>query len=83
MKSVGAYEAKTRLAQLLKEVALGETVTITKHGVPVAVLVPFPGNEHADAGAVIDALGEFRRGVTMGGLSLRDMIEEGRLKRCP
>jgi prevent-host-death family protein len=40
MDSVGAYEAKTHLAQLLKRVARGETITITRHGVPVAVLAP-------------------------------------------
>ena len=78
MRSVGAYEAKTHLAQLLEEVALGETITITKHGVPVAVLAPAPGNEHSDASAVINALREFRRCVTLGRLSLREMIEEGR-----
>ena len=38
--TVGSYEAKTYLAELLERVANGEEVTITKHGVPVAVLVP-------------------------------------------
>lgn len=78
MKSVGTYEAKTHLAQLLDEVAQGETITITRHGVPVAVLAPPPDKQRPDVGAVIDALREFRRGVTLGGLSLREMIEEGR-----
>ncbi|MDQ3779529.1 MAG: type II toxin-antitoxin system prevent-host-death family antitoxin [Chloroflexota bacterium] len=40
MKTVGAYEAKTHLSQLLDEVAAGESITITRHGVPVARLVP-------------------------------------------
>ncbi len=34
MKSVGAYEAKTHLPELLSEVAAGQSVVITKHGVP-------------------------------------------------
>ena len=38
MKTVGSYEAKTHLPRLLDEVAAGETITITKHGVPVATL---------------------------------------------
>ena len=42
METVGAYEAKTHLPQLLERVAKGETITITKHGVPVAVLTPPP-----------------------------------------
>ena len=39
-EAIGAYEAKTHLPRLLDEVEKGERITITKHGVPVAVLVP-------------------------------------------
>ena len=39
MHTVGSYEAKTRLPALLRAVELGETVTITRRGVPVARLV--------------------------------------------
>ncbi|MFP4085845.1 MAG: type II toxin-antitoxin system Phd/YefM family antitoxin, partial [Desulfobacteraceae bacterium] len=38
METVGAYEAKTHLPKLLERVMKGERITITKHGVPVAVL---------------------------------------------
>ena len=37
--TVGAYEAKTRLSELLQRVQEGETVTITRHGHPVARIV--------------------------------------------
>jgi prevent-host-death family protein len=37
---VGAYEAKTHLPKLLERVARGERITITKHGKPVAELIP-------------------------------------------
>ena len=40
MRSVGAFEAKTHLSRLLDEVEKGETITITRHGNPVARLVP-------------------------------------------
>jgi prevent-host-death family protein len=40
VRRIGAYEAKTHLPRLLDEVASGESITITKHGVPVAVLTP-------------------------------------------
>lgn len=76
MQTIGCYEAKTHLARLLDQVAQGETITITKHGVPVAMLVP-PA-KRSDPGATIEALRLFRRGVTLGGLSLRELIEEGR-----
>ena len=40
MKTIGAYEAKTHLPRLLDRVATGESLTITRHGRPVARLVP-------------------------------------------
>ena len=40
MESIGASEAKTHLAKLLDQVARGESVTIVRHGKPVALLVP-------------------------------------------
>ena len=78
MRTVGAYEAKTHLSSLLDEVARGETITITKHGVPVARLVPPESAQRPDVGKVIEALREFRKGKTLGGISIRELIEEGR-----
>ena len=40
MKSVGSFEAKTRLAEILEEVSAGETYVVTKRGRPVARIVP-------------------------------------------
>jgi prevent-host-death family protein len=39
-KSVGVHEAKTHLSRLLADVAVGEEVTITRRGEPIARLVP-------------------------------------------
>ncbi len=78
MRTVGAYEAKTHLAQLLDAVAQGETITITRHGTPVAVLAPPDAIAPRDPGAAIDEWRAFGTGITLGDLSLRDMIEEGR-----
>ena len=39
MDEVGAFEAKTHLPKLLDRVERGESVTITRHGRPVAQLV--------------------------------------------
>ncbi len=76
--TIGAYEAKTHLPRLLDEVAAGLTITITKHGRPVAVLVPPPSAPRPEAAAVIDALRRARRGVRLDGLSVRELIDEGR-----
>ncbi len=76
MTSVGAYEAKTHLSALLARVERGETVTITRHGQPIAKLVPVDVSRPiADVFLEMDRL---REGVTTGGMSIRDMIEEGR-----
>jgi prevent-host-death family protein len=78
MTTVGAYEAKTHLSELLERVAKGEKITITKHGVPVAMLVPPPAAEKPDVRAAIAKLRELRKGQTLGDLTLRELIEEGR-----
>ena len=78
MRAVGAYEAKTHLSRLIDEVAHGERFAITKNGVPVAMLVPVPDSRKTDTREVIRQLKELRREVRLDGLSLREMIEEGR-----
>ena len=77
--TVGSYEAKTHLSALLERVSKGETITITKHGVPVAKLVPVGDDKpKRDVKQVIAELLEFRKRNTLRGLSIREMIEEGR-----
>ena len=78
MLRVGAYEAKTRLSQLIDRAAQGEEIIITKHGVPVATLVPVADPRQKDSQAAIAAIKDFRRGRRLAGLSIQEMIEEGR-----
>jgi prevent-host-death family protein len=78
MKQVGVYDAKTNLAKLLDEVERGETVTITRHGRPVAKLVPVTGANKRTVEETIQAIREFRRGRSLGGLNIKELIEEGR-----
>ncbi len=78
MQTVGAYEAKTYLPKLLERVLKGERITITKHGVPVAVLQPPEPERAADTGSVIHELRQFREQHSLGGITIREMIEEGR-----
>jgi prevent-host-death family protein len=77
---VGAFDAKTHLSELLDRAEKGETITITRHGKPVAKLVP-ANDEAARARrrAAIEKLKELRKGNTLGeGLTLKDLINEGR-----
>ncbi|MFQ5398882.1 MAG: type II toxin-antitoxin system Phd/YefM family antitoxin [Anaerolineae bacterium] len=78
MKTVGAYEAKTHLPKLLERVAKGEHITIAKHGVPIAVLQPYDTRKSRDVTTVIAELREFRQNRNLNGLSIREMLEEGR-----
>jgi len=79
MTSVGSYEAKTHLPELLERVARGERILITKRGQPVAMLVPAEAEEKPDVRAVIRKMKELRKGNVLGkDLSIRDLIEEGR-----
>ncbi len=78
MASVGAYEAKTHLSDLLERVQQGERITITKHGTPVAELVPPESSPAMSPADAVDALRRFREGRRLDGLSLRELIEEGR-----
>jgi len=77
MNEVGAYEAKTHLPKLLERVTEGERITITRHGVPVAYLVPIAGSRRRPLAQTIHELKEFRRGRRLGG-PVKELIEEGR-----
>jgi prevent-host-death family protein len=78
MRRIGAYEAKTHLPRLLDEVAEGEVITITKHGVAVAVLGPAATRSSMTPSEAIEGLRAFRRAHRLDGLTIRELIDEGR-----
>lgn len=78
MKSVGAFEAKTHFSSLLAGVERGEEITITRRGRPVARLVPAVAASERDFADVVRRLKAARAETSLGGLSLRELIEEGR-----
>ncbi len=79
MASVGAFEAKTHLSDLLDRVARGEKITITRHGVPAALLVPVEEKEtkptHQE---IVEGMRALRKRVKPGKMSVREMVKEGR-----
>lgn len=77
MKTIGAYEAKSRLSALLAEVEAGAKITITKHGRPVAILLPASGAT-ADLEGVIAKLRRFAQKHRLGRMPIRELIDEGR-----
>ena len=83
--TVGAFEAKTYLAALLGRVEGGESITITKHGRPVARLVPVDDvrgtRDWSDFWARVD---ERREALSAGGIAftqeqIKDNITPGRV----
>ena len=76
---VGAYHAKTHLAQLLDRVERGERITITRHGRPVAELIPPAGAPQMTVDEAIAGLLEIRsRSQLWPDLSIKQLIDEGR-----
>ena len=78
MRSVGAFEAKTHLAALLDAVSDGEQITITRHGRPVARLVPPADHAQPDVAGTIERLRAFSAGQSLGGLSWRELRDQAR-----
>jgi prevent-host-death family protein len=78
MKTVGAFDAKTHLNELLRRASRGETIQITRRGVPMAKLTPPDTSEKQDAHSLAEAIRHLRKGATLGRISIRDLINEGR-----
>jgi len=79
MRFIGAFEAKNTLGSLLDLVERGEEVVITRRGKPVARLVAEHTMEDRQrAKQALEDLIEMRRGVSLGGLTVRELIDEGR-----
>ena len=53
MTTVGAFDAKTHLNALLRRVSKGETIRITRRGIPIAKLVPADAGEQEDPGQLV------------------------------
>jgi prevent-host-death family protein len=78
VKTVGASEAKTRFASLLRQAEKGREIVITKRGRPVARLVPPVLPKKCDR-SVFDKLRVLRGSVVLAkGETLKDLINQGR-----
>ncbi len=79
METVGAFEAKTHLEALLDRVSAGEKITITRRGVPAAMLVPVGGAKRKLAHEeIVEGMRALRKRVKPGKTSVREMVAEGR-----
>ena len=79
VRKVGAFEAKTKLSELLDRVERGEEIIITRHGKPVARIVPHaPRRSKEEIRKAIEDIRRLRQNVTLGGLDWRELRDEGR-----
>jgi len=79
MVEIGAFEAKNKLSELLQRVEHGEEVVITRRGKPVAKLVPIASAfDRARARQAAADIIEMSKGASLGGLRIKDLVDEGR-----
>lgn len=77
METVGAFEAKTHLSALLERVERGESITITRHGTPVARLVPVERRDPERIKRLIDRFEAIGQEQTLNG-DWREFRDAGR-----
>jgi prevent-host-death family protein len=79
METVGTFEAKMHLSELLDRVGKGKTITITRHGIPAAMHVPVRHTKkqltHKE---VVEGMRALRKRIKPDRMSVRKMVEEGR-----
>lgn len=75
MDTVGTYEAKNRLSELIAKAERGEVTIITRNGQPVAQIAPY-GRDVPKARAALERIASY--GLDGRDLDLRELIESGR-----
>ncbi len=78
MQTIGSYQAKTHLPKLLDRVTQGEEIVITRRGKPIAKLVPIGKPSREEIQKAIDEIRRLRKNVSLGEMTIKEMIEEGR-----
>jgi prevent-host-death family protein len=75
---IGAFDAKTRLSEILRKVEQGERFTITRRGQPIADVVPSQHRDQRRVKEAIRALRNFPRITGVSGDEVLQWIREGR-----
>jgi prevent-host-death family protein len=79
MRTVGLFEAKQKLSELVERAREGEKIGITRRGELAAVLVPVPAAPEVALKDIFKDIEKIRKRAKLGrGLNVRDLIEEGR-----
>ena len=79
MTEIALFDAKNRLSELVQRVQAGEVFVITRRGKVLARLTKAEEEDGTQrAQQAIAALRTIRAGVSLGGLSSRELMSEGR-----
>ena len=78
MRTVGAFEAKTHLSEILEKASRGEETIITKRGVPIAKVIPVEKESSTIKPNLLQEFRQLRKKLTLGNLSWKDLRNEGR-----
>ncbi len=77
--TVGAFEAKTHLAELLRKVSAGQVIRITQRGKPIADLIPITGNRAESAAVAAEKMLTLMKGTTVqSNIDIKSLINAGR-----
>lgn len=78
MQTIGSYELKTHLSEVLDDVEHGQSVIVTRHGKPIARIIPEKSAAREQSRQAIESLLQFPRTKLPEGTTIRSLIEEGR-----
>ncbi len=78
MERIGIYDARARLSELVERVQSGEEVVLTRHGEPVARLVPEKPRRKRSRAAAVTRIRALARKLDIREVDVRKLIEEGR-----
>jgi len=75
--TVGIFEAKQRLSELVERASQGEEIVITLRGKERARIVPVATERRRGLKEIFDSFASVRMKLPQG-MSVKDLIEEGR-----
>ena len=78
MERIGIYDARSKLSELIERVQSGEEVVLTRHGEPVARLVPEKRRRKGSGAATVARIRALARRLNIRDVDVRKLIEEGR-----
>jgi len=76
--TVGVFEAKQKLSQLVERAAKGEEIIITRRGKEQARLVPMPAERERTLKEIFDSIRSRPRIKLSKGVTIKSLIQEGR-----